>query len=55
MLMVRAIERGLSLYDFNEMTVGFIVGYITTYNNLNSSENDDEEIREATQADYDAW
>lgn len=52
--MVRAIERGLSLSDFQEMTVGMIVGYITTYNDLNS--NDEEEIViEATQNDFDSF
>ncbi len=54
--MVRALERGITLSDFNEMTVGMIVGYITTYNNLNSNEeNKEEEIRIAEQADFDAF
>jgi len=52
--MVRAIERGLSLCDFENMTIGMILDYIATYNNLNSSE-EKEEIREASQSDFDAW
>lgn len=50
--MLRAIERGLSLNDFNELTVGMILGYITTYNNENNQENN---IRMANQNDYDAF
>jgi len=54
--MVRALERGLALNDFHEMTVGMIVGYITTYNNLNlSDEEKEDEVKEATQADFDAF
>jgi len=54
--MVRAIERGLSLYDFKEMTVGMILDYIITYNNLNIKADDEEdEIREATQEDFDKF
>lgn len=50
--MLRAIERGLSLNDFNELTVGMILGFITTYNNENNQE---EKIRMANQNDYDAF
>lgn len=50
---MRALERGLSISDFNEMTPGMIIGYITTYNDFNSSEEKEEEAREATQSDYD--
>ena len=54
--MVRALERGLTLSDFNEMTVGMIVGYITTYNNLNiKEESEEEQVREATQEDFDKF
>lgn len=54
MIMVRALERGISLSDFNDMTVGMLIGYIQTYNNLNGSKKEDEEeCREATQADFD--
>ncbi|WP_190014105.1 hypothetical protein [Geosporobacter subterraneus] len=51
--MVRALERGLSLRDFEELTVGMIIGYIVTYNNCNVDEEDIE--REATQADFDSF
>jgi len=51
--MVRAIERGLSLWDFKELTVGMIIGYIATYNGCNSSEEQGQ--REATQEDFDAF
>lgn len=54
--MVRAIERGLSLNDFENMTVGMILDYIITYNNLNfKEENEEEQVREATQEDFDAF
>ncbi len=54
--MVRALERGLTLSDFENLTVGMIVGYLTTYNNLNLSEEEkQDEVRMATQADYDAF
>ena len=51
--MVRAIERGLSLRDFEELTIGMIIGYIITYNECNS--NEEEQDRQATQADFDAF
>lgn len=53
--MVRAIERGLSLFDFNVMTPGMIIGYIVTFNDLFDSGNEKEVEREATQDDYDSF
>lgn len=54
--MVRALERGLTLSDFENLTVGMIVDYLTTYNNLNLSEEEkQDEVRMATQADFDAF
>lgn len=57
--MLRAIERGLSLSDFEVMTVGMIVGYVTTYNNehLDSEDADKKEegVRIAGQKDFDAF
>ena len=47
--MVAAINKGLTLSDFEELTIGMIIDYIVTYNN------DDEEIREADQSDFDAF
>lgn len=55
MLMVRALERGLTLRDFEDLTVGMIIDYIITYNNLNVNEDEEDEVREATQADFDAF
>lgn len=52
--MLRAIERGLTLSDFNEMTLGMILGFITTYNN-EQIEEDEEHIREANQSDMDKF
>ena len=54
--MVRALERGLTLTDFENMTAGMTLDYIITYNNLNLDEEEKEEqAREATQADFDAF
>lgn len=49
--MVRALERGISLSDFNDLTMGMIIDYVITYNNLYKEK--DEEVREATQDDFD--
>lgn len=54
--MLRAIERGLTLPDINEMTIGMIIGYIIEYNNERLDEDDKvETIRDATQADFDLF
>ena len=53
--MLRAIERGLTLADFENLTFGMIVGFITQYNNDHLSEDEEEEAREATQADMDRF
>lgn len=50
--MVRAIERGLSLDSFENMTVGMILDYVITYNNVNT-EDDENTVREASQKDFD--
>jgi hypothetical protein len=53
-LTVRALERGLSLSDFEHLTVGMIIDYIITFNNLcEGSEEETERI--AGQADFDAF
>jgi hypothetical protein len=55
-LIVRAIERGLSLDAFENMTVGMIIGYITTYNDLyRNDEEKEEEVRMAGQSDFDSF
>ncbi len=51
--MLRAIERGLSLVDFNSMTPGMIIGYIVCYNNEHLK--DEGTVREATQTDFDCF
>jgi len=54
--MLRAIERGLSLVDFEDLTLGMIIGFITTYNNERLGEDEKEDsVRMATQADFDRW
>jgi hypothetical protein len=54
--MLRALERGLTLCDFEHLTLGMIIGFITTYNNerLGDEEKEDS-VRMATQADFDRW
>lgn len=54
--MLRAFKRGLTLADFNELTLGMILGFITTYNNEHLDDDEKEEdVRIATQSDYDAF
>lgn len=51
--MLRAIERGLCLNDFENMTVGMIIGYIVEYNNEHLEDEDKkDEVMQATQVDY---
>jgi hypothetical protein len=54
--MLRAIERGLTLRDFEDMTFGMIAGYITAYSNdrMNDDEKEDT-VRLAGQADFDSF
>jgi len=54
--MLRAIERGLTLHDFENLTFGMITGYIITYNNEKLSDNEqDDSIIKAEQSDYDRF
>ena len=56
--MVRALERGLSLSDFDYFTIGGILDYIITYNNLSNEDANEEEYegsQEASQADFDKF
>lgn len=54
--MLRAIESGLTLRDFEDLTFGMIVGYITTYNNERLGEDEKEDnVRTAGQADFDRF
>lgn len=52
--MVTAINRGLSVCDFDEMTVGMIIDYVLYYDEQKNG-NKKEANREATQADIDAF
>lgn len=56
LIMVRALERGLSLRDFEILTVGMLLDYIVEYDNLNLS---DEQMKsaviEAQQSHFDAF
>ncbi len=54
-IMVRALERGLSLRDFDILTVGMIIDYIVEYDNLLSDEEDEEPVRMANQLDFDSF
>ena len=54
--MLRALERGLTLRDFEHLTLGMILGYVVTYNNEHLDDNEKEDtVRMATQADFDRW
>jgi len=54
--MLRALERGLTLRDFEDLTFGMILGFITTYNNERLGDDEKEDsVRMATQADFDRW
>jgi len=54
--MLRAIERGLCLHDFEILTVGMILGYIIEYNNEHLEEDEREDtVRIATQVDFNRW
>jgi len=58
MLLRRAIERGLTAADFENMTIGMILDYLTTCNNEDiEMENRKKRgaTRYASQADYDAF
>ena len=51
--MLRALERGLTLRDFEHLTLGMILGYVITYNNEHLDDNEKEDtVRTATQADF---
>lgn len=56
MLILRALERGLTLSDFENMTLGMIMDLIITYKNehLSDDEREDETVW-ANQKDFDAF
>ena len=54
--MLRALERGLTLRDFEDLTFGMIMGFVVTYNNEHLDDDDRKDmVRQATQADFDAF
>jgi len=54
--MLRALERGLTLADFEDLTLGMIIGFIATYNNERLGEDEKEDtVRTATQVDFDRF
>lgn len=55
--MLRAIERGLSLQDFESLTLNMILDFIISYNNshLDGDEENKEATRPATQASFDRF
>jgi len=54
-LIVRALERGITLADFEVLTIGMIMDLIITFNNDNYEDTTEENVRMATQADFDRW
>lgn len=53
-LLVKALSRGLTLRDFDEMTIGMIIDYVICYDEENNP-NKKETPREATQEDIDRF
>lgn len=54
--MAAALQRGLSLNDFNDMSIGALVDYVITYNNTYATDEDGKNkgtVRKATQKDID--
>lgn len=48
------VERGFSLSDFNELTLGMIFDILVTSSNENLKEEDKEDVvKKATQKDFD--
>ncbi|HHX60617.1 MAG TPA: hypothetical protein GX707_07880 [Epulopiscium sp.] len=56
MLMTHAISRGLTLRDFNVLSIGMILDYITQYDGLRGDKSKDEGILEqATQEHFNSF
>ncbi|NWK10403.1 hypothetical protein HXZ52_04175 [Clostridium cadaveris] len=53
-ILVLALSRGLTAADFENMTLGMILDYVITYNNM-KIESEDENIKSATQEDFDRF
>ena len=54
LLIIRALERGITLSDFDNLTIGMIMDILITFNNENMTDEVDD-TRDATQEDYDNW
>lgn len=54
LLIIRALERGITLSDFDNLTIGMIMDILITFNNENMTDEVDD-TRYATQEDYDNW
>lgn len=54
MLMAAAYRCGLSRSDLDDMTIGAIVDYVDEYIKI-VTPNPEDDVRQATQADFDRW
>lgn len=57
LLVVRALERGFSFKDFEDLPIEFLLGCIIAHQNTTYREEEEEteEIIEAKQEDFDQW
>lgn len=57
MILNAAIMRGLTISDFEKMTLGQVIDYVITYNNIHDKEDDDneEKIINADQSMFDSF
>ena len=54
LIMSGAISRGLTMSDLDDLTIGQVVDYCITHNNLSSPQEEEKEgKRKATQEDWD--
>ncbi len=53
--MVGALARGLTLRDFDTLTIGQVVDFCAEYNARMSDDGEKPKERKATQADFDAF
>lgn len=53
-LMIHAIRRGLLISDFNELSVGMILDYISKYDQIYIGL-DNENVQKATQNEFNAF
>lgn len=56
LLLLRAIQRGLTVSDFEHLTIGMIFGYIVAHNNERLDEDErDDIVHQAGQSDFDRF